>query len=230
MADFLTAHNKTMGTEGGYANNPADAGGETYKGIARKFWHRWAGWPVVDQVKKTMTKQPPYGSGAYFNWAKALNKLLAANLTLQKHVLTFYMVNFWDANRLGEINDQAVAEWTYDHIVNAGARGAMWLQLAACVKADGGIGPATIAAVNACDPSQLLARCEDIAAAYRLDKAAANPSQIQFLTSWLTRDGQPAAIIAQVKKAAADGVLDAQEVATLKTAMDPTQHGPKATA
>lgn len=38
MADFDKAHLEVMGNEGGYANNPVDAGGETYKGIARKFW------------------------------------------------------------------------------------------------------------------------------------------------------------------------------------------------
>lgn len=222
MAEFLTAHNKTMGNEGGYANNPADAGGETYKGIARKFWPKWGGWAFIDQTKKGMTAQPHYGTGAYFNWVKTLNKTLAANLTLQKHVLTFYAANFWDPNHLGEIVDQTVAEWTYDHIVNAGARGAMWLQLAASCKPDGAIGPKTIAAVNATDPAHLLERCEDVAGAYRLDKAEANPSQIQFLTSWLRRDGQPESIIAMVRRAAADGKLDSTEVATLKAAMAAT--------
>lgn len=222
MSDFITAHNKTMGNEGGYANNPADAGGETYKGIARKFWPRWGGWPLIDQAKKNMAAQPTYGTSSYFNWAKALNKVLAANLTLQKHVLTFYAANFWDANHLGEIADQAVAEWTYDHIVNAGARGAMWLQLAASCKPDGAIGAQTITAVNAADPAALLARAKDIAAAYRLDKAAAKPTQIQFLSSWLERDGQPESIIAMVRHAAADGKLDGAEVAQLKTAMEAT--------
>ncbi|RYD50653.1 MAG: hypothetical protein EOP52_13405, partial [Sphingobacteriales bacterium] len=35
MADFLTAYKRTAVAEGGYANDPDDLGGETYKGIAR---------------------------------------------------------------------------------------------------------------------------------------------------------------------------------------------------
>lgn len=219
MAEFLTAHQKTMGNEGGYANNPDDAGGETYKGAARKMHPKWAGWAIIDQAKKSMTAQPPYGTGSYFNWVRALNKILAANLILQKYVLTFYDGNFWTPNRLGEIVSQQVAEWAYDHLVNAGARGAIWLQLAAAVTPDGDIGAKTITAINSMEPVYLLERCEDIAGAYRLDKAAKCPSQIQFMSSWLTRDGQPPEIIALVKKAAADGHLDAREVADLKAAM-----------
>lgn len=220
MAVFEPAYKKTNNTEGGYANNPADAGGETYKGIARKMHPKWAGWKYVDGVKALATVQPSYGTGSYFNWVKYLNAKLAELAQLQRAVLDFYRANFWDANRLGEILNQDVAEWVYDHVVNAGARGAMWIQLAAQVKPDGGIGIKSLAAINAANPVDLLNRAEDIAGAYRLDRAAAKPSQIQFLTSWLTRDGQPPTIIAMVKKAASDGLLDVTEVATLKSAMD----------
>ena len=203
MSEFAPADAKTRRTEGGYANNRADAGGETYAGIARHFWPHWPGWKLIDAAK----------SRADFPGC------LKDNAELQQLVTAFYQTNFWSANRLGEINDQPLADWTYDHIVNAGARGTMWLQLAAGCTPDGDIGPKTIAAVNAADPGAILSRCEDIAGAYRLDRAAKDPSQIQFLTSWLTRDGQPPEIIAIVRQAAADGHLDAKEVADLKAAM-----------
>jgi lysozyme family protein len=222
MAEFQPAYTKTNATEGGYANNPADAGGETYKGIARKMHPKWPGWKYIDGVKALATAQPPYGTGSYYNWAKYLNGKLAALPQLQSAVSSFYKTDFWDANRLGEIANQDVSEWVYDHVVNAGARGMMWIQLAASVKPDGELGRVSIAAINAADPVELLNRAEDIAGAYRLDRAAAKPSQIQFLTSWLDRDGQPASIVAMVKKAASDGLLDATEVATLKTAMAAT--------
>lgn len=95
----------------------------------------------------------------------------------------------------------------------------MWAQLAAQVKPDGKLGAVSIAAINTADPAGLLGRMEDIAGAYRLDRANDNPSQIQFLTSWLRRDGQPDSIIAMVKQAAKDGRLDDSEVVTLKAAM-----------
>lgn len=220
MPDFLKIHAGTMGEEGNYANNPNDAGGETYKGIARKFWPNWPGWKYIDGVKVLTTNQPVYGTGAYAAWVKYLNFKLAQLLQLQQAVISFYKTNFWDANRLDEISSAPVAAWIYDHVVNAGARGAMWAQLAAQVKPDGQLGPVSIAAINAADPVQLLSRMGDIAAAYRLDRAHDNPSQIPFLTSWLRRDGQPNAIIAMVQAAARDGKLDDSEVVKIKAAME----------
>lgn len=215
MADFNAAHAKVMGNEGGYANNPADTGGETYKGIARKFWPNWGGWKYVDGVKANTVPQPAYGTSAYRNYAAYLDKCLAALTSLQQMVLDFYKANFWDKYRLSEVNDQAVATWLYDHVVNGGARGAKWLQEAAGVTADGAIGPATIAAVNGADPATLLQDAEDVAAFYRLDRAAADSSQIQFLPSWLRRDGVSREEIDRVMQAARDGLTYA-EVAGLK--------------
>ena len=38
MANFEEAYKKTSDFEGGYVNDEDDAGGETYRGIARNFW------------------------------------------------------------------------------------------------------------------------------------------------------------------------------------------------
>lgn len=217
---FPKIHAATMGNEGGYANNPADVGGETYKGIARTYWPKWQGWRLVDGVKALLTPQPHYGTESYRNWVKYLNGKLAELNQLQAAVVEFYRVNFWQAHRLGEISDKAAAKWIYDHVVNAGARGIMWAQLAARVTPDGLVGPATLAAINGADPAVILERMEDIAGAYRLDRAHDNPSQIQFLVGWLRRDGQPEEIIALVRQAAADGRLDDSEVARIKAAME----------
>lgn len=220
MSDFSAIHTATMGNEGNYANNPADVGGETYKGIARKYWPKWQGWKLIDGVKALLTAQPYYGTDAYRNWVKHLNLKLSELIQLQRLVVSFYETNFWRANRLDQITNSQVAAWIYDHVVNAGARGVMWAQLAARVTPDGSVGPATLAAINGADPAVLLERMEDIAGAFRLDKAHDNPSQIQFLVGWLRRDGQPEEVIALVRQAAADGRLDDSEVARIKTAMD----------
>lgn len=215
MADFQKAHLEVMGNEGGYANNPADTGGETYKGIARKFHPTWPGWKMVDDLKRSLPVQPAYGGYGYREWAKKLNGLAEKCDALQRLVLDFYRSNFWNAYRCGEIVNQRVAAWLYDHVVNGGARGAQWLQEAAGVTADGAIGPKSIAAINAADPVKLLQEAKDVAAFYRLDRAAANPSQVQFLPSWLRRDGVSAEEIRQVMQAAKDGLTYA-EVAGLK--------------
>jgi lysozyme family protein len=189
MADFLIAHKKTMGAEGGYSKNPHDHGGETYKGIARAFWGNWPGWVIIDQVLKSTTDQPIYGTGAYRNWVKYLNATLANHTALQTRVLEFYKANFWGPSRLDQVEDQRVADWIYDHAVNGGARGIKWIQEAAGVEADGSIGAKTIAAINAADPDALLDKATGIAVKYRLAKVAAEPDQRQFLHSWLARDG-----------------------------------------
>jgi lysozyme family protein len=195
MAYFLIAHKLTMGAEGGYANNPSDHGGETYKGIARAFWGKWPGWQIVDAYKAKRLAQPPYGTAAYALWVKLLNRDLANDPTLQQSVLNFYQENFWVANHLNEVIDQDVANWLYNHMVNGGARGAQWIQAAAGVAPDGSIGPKTIAAINAANPAELLDKAMDNAVAYRLAKVRQEPDQRQFLRSWLARDGVCAAKI-----------------------------------
>ena len=215
MADFDIAHIKTMGNEGGYANNPADAGGEAYKGISRKYWAQWRGWAIIDRVKAALLKPPVYDSTEYRHWVEYCNSLLAKKTGLQELVFSFYRVTFWDSQRLGEIADQMLANWAYDHHVNAGGRGIKWLQEAAGVTADGHIGVKSLAAINAIIPAVLLAHAEDVAAFYRLDRAEADPSQLQFLPSWLRRDGVSDDEIKQVIQVAKDGLTYA-EVATLK--------------
>lgn len=222
MPDFITIHNATMKIEGGYANNPADPGGETYKGIARKSHPAWSGWKYIDGVKALTTAMPHYGTTSYKNWVAYLNGKLAQLNQLQAAVVDFYRANFWAANRLGEIANEDVAAWIYDHIVNGGKRGVIWAQLAARVTPDGKMGPKTIAAINETDPGQLLRRMEDIAGVHRLDRAHDNPSQIQFLVGWLRRDGQPESIIALVRAAARDGIIDCAEVASINAAMEAT--------
>ena len=51
MADFEKAFINTMGYEGGYVYDPDDAGGETYKGISRRYHPSWPGWRIIDKVK-----------------------------------------------------------------------------------------------------------------------------------------------------------------------------------
>jgi lysozyme family protein len=51
MADFKQAHSIVMNNEGGYANDPSDRGGETYKGISRNNFPNWKGWKLIDLHK-----------------------------------------------------------------------------------------------------------------------------------------------------------------------------------
>lgn len=211
MAVFEIADKLTRRNEGGYANNPADAGGETYKGVARKFHGHLPMWQIIDRVKAAN----PLAR------AKELNAKLEGIPELQQQIESFYRSTFWDANKLSLITSQPVANWIYDHCVNADTRGEKWAQEAAGVKIDGQIGPVTIAAINAMDPSKFLQEAEDVAAFYRLDRALANSSQIQFLPSWLRRDGVSDDEIREVMAMAKNG-LTMDEVKTLKGLIEAT--------
>lgn len=171
MADFKTAYDITGHNEGGYANNPNDHGGETYCGIARKFWDNWHGWPIIDSFKG----QPKFIS------------IVNSSLQLQDLVRAFYKANFWDVNKLDKINDQQVANNVYDCGVNMGTVvAAKYLQRAAGVIDDGIIGSKTIAAVNEDSPEIIFGSLNKMREdRYRV--LASKPGQSQFLKSWLGR-------------------------------------------
>lgn len=186
MADFLTAHKEVMSNEGGYANNPSDRGGETYKGIARNFWGKWGGWKYIDGAKGCMLKQPVYGSSEYRNWVRFLDSQLVNINVLQQLVLDFYKANFW--KNLGQINNQPLATWIYDKDVNTGSMGSRWLQESLQVTVDGMVGPKTISAANQADPVALLEEMKGRATIYYL-LLAQKPHQAGFWKSWIARVG-----------------------------------------
>ena len=222
MAIFEIADKIRKANEGGWVHNGNDVGGETAFGWSRKFWPDLQIWKIIDNYKKKFVPQPQYGTASYKSWSRIFNGVLLKDTRLMRLVDQAFKDGFWTAYRLEEIENQEVANWLYDHAVNAGGRGIRWMQLAARVTPDGVIGPNTIRAINAADPEKLIERAADIAGAYRLDRAHDNPSQISFLMSWLTRDGQPESILEHVRQLSRDGELDKEEVALLKNEMEET--------
>lgn len=105
MANFIIAYKKTGGWEGGWNIVSGDRGGETYKGIARKFWPKWAGWKIIDEYKKTH---------------KLKNGDFIKDPVLDQMVLDFYKKEFWDVVGGDEIEHQPSANTLYDFGVNAG--------------------------------------------------------------------------------------------------------------
>lgn len=182
MAKFEIADKITGGNEGGYANNKADRGGETEAGIARNFWPNWPGWKHIDQYKA--------------DWEKSNKKLsLAAWINASVNVPTepvrdmiksFYKQNFWDVNKLDQINDQQLANTVYDFGVNSGTgRAAKFLQAAVGVTQDGKIGPQTLSAVNRLDAEVTHDKYNGAREAFY--RSIAKGNQAQFLKGWLSR-------------------------------------------
>lgn len=219
MANFDEAYRLMMGDEGEYANNPNDKGGPTYRGIAKNFWGHLPLWRRIEQILATVGVEPhfdPRPNSPYRLFVKKANKALSEDLQLQSDIQSFYMKNFWNPYRLGEVNSQRVANWIFNHIVNGGGQGVKWVQLAVGVTVDGAIGSKTISAINAHDPDKLFTRLKEIASVYRIDKVAKDGSQISFLPSWLRRDGATEDEMQEVLRTIKDGKLTNQEVAFLK--------------
>jgi lysozyme family protein len=146
LANFYEAYQITKKHEGGYVNDKDDVGGETYKGISRRYHPSWPGWRIVD---------------AYKGKSDFLNKIYSDE-KLEELVIGFYKEHFWDVNLLDEVSSQSVANEMFDTGVNMGVgRAAKFLQKALNVLnkngrlypdlvEDGVIGSGTLRALNAC--------------------------------------------------------------------------------
>lgn len=142
MADFNPAFAATMKVEGGYVNDPQDPGGETYKGVARKFNSKWEGWIIIDMAKQ----------------AGNFPANLDSNVSLQEKIKTFYEINYWDKVRGDDITNQDIAESIFDFAVNAGTIASSKLaQITVKAEPDGVIGPVTLQKINAEEPRVFLA-------------------------------------------------------------------------
>jgi lysozyme family protein len=142
MADFKTALALILKNEGGYGFDKDDPGGETYKGIARNMNGKWPGWVTIDLLKRD-SKFP---------------NTLENNTALQDSVAQFYEANYWNKVQGDTITSQLVANSIFDFAVNAGVGTSSSLaQLVVGAKADGVIGPASVAAINAFDAELFLA-------------------------------------------------------------------------
>src|SRR5690606_24039450 len=130
MASFKTAYEKYIKPwEGGYAFVSGDKGGETYAGIARNFHPDWSGWSYIDNVKKTRS-------------IKRNEHFPDLDLQVEK-----FFRDFWNTQRLSEIDSQDVANIIYDFYVNSEKSAIKVVQRLVGVQQDGLIGPKTLEAI-----------------------------------------------------------------------------------
>lgn len=128
MANYNIAYNKVIKVEGGYVNDPDDAGGETYMGISRKFNPNAKFWKVIDEIKsinKNITN-------------KEMNAILKKNNSIIGEIKNIYKNKYWDKLYLDNLNSQKIAEELFDTAVNMGVSVAIKiLQNSLRVKTDG---------------------------------------------------------------------------------------------
>ena len=128
-ANFDAALKAILHHEGGFVNHPADPGGMTNLGVTKKVWEEWVGHPVDEKVMRGLTP---------------------------KIVGPMYRVKYWDKVR-GDDLPEGVDYCVFDAAVNSGpGRAVKWLQGCVGVEQDGGIGPKTLAAVAAFNPTELV--------------------------------------------------------------------------
>ena len=120
MADFNTAINPVLQSEGGYVDDPDDKGGETICGISRVHHPDWQGWEKVDGMKE----------------ARNININEMINIFFQNGegsalIRDFYITNYWSKIRGNDIEDQNLADKLLDVAINLGyKRAAKFLQRA----------------------------------------------------------------------------------------------------
>lgn len=175
MANFSTALARTLQFEGGYSNTPGDAGGETYKGIARNEHPEWDGWVIVDSLKAQ----------------SGFPGSLSGNLALQQSVNRFYQTKFW---KYDNINDQEVANVLFDAGVNLNVPPAVKAMQTALkvffsgpIVVDGIYGPKTEDFVNGAPTESLVAEFRTQWALHYVDIIVAKPADRQFGHSWFHR-------------------------------------------
>ncbi|MEH0157368.1 glycosyl hydrolase 108 family protein [Limibacter armeniacum] len=180
MTTFEYIFNKTMSHEGYYANVAQDRGGETYRGIARKYWPNWEGWKIVDQEKRN-------------NGGSLPHNYRIVDATLDKLVLSFFKTHYWEKPLFDKVRDKQLAGLLFDFYVNSSSSAIRVVQdtlnkhFGQMLKVDGVMGNNTLAAINAVNGYMLFNQLVEERKAFYQRIVAANPSQSVFLKGWLAR-------------------------------------------
>lgn len=147
--------------EGGFVNDPADAGGATMKGVTlatfRKFYGPQMG---IEDLKRITDEQ----------W------------------LHIFKTGYWDKCGADKILSQSVANALVDWAYNSGmATAAKAVQKIAGVTMDGMIGNQTITAINSWNARKLFDAIKSARIQFIENIVKNKPSQGKFLKGWMNR-------------------------------------------
>jgi lysozyme family protein len=179
--DFDAALKLVLQYEGGYADDPDDPGGETYKGITRRDHSKWGGWAIVDANKDR----------------QGFPRNLESDARLQALVAEVYKELYWLKNHCDQL-PAGLNLVVFDTAVNMGGgkagrflqQGINKLMGSEAVAVDGAIGSLTVNAVKALSPEQqkqLCSTCLELRANNYHDIVAARPASKKYLKGWLNR-------------------------------------------
>lgn len=183
MADFDKALAVLLADEGGWSDNPADTGGETFRGISRVNWPNWEGWSLIDVAKKSFPD---------------CKSRIMSDPVLTQHVSDFYRKEFWNP-LYDHINSQELATKLFDEDVNDGVvpmvrilQETIGKLCAGPVVADGVFGERTLDFVNGAITNFGEERVMDelrirVAVHYAKCYGKNTATQEQFLYGWMRR-------------------------------------------
>jgi lysozyme family protein len=158
--NFENAFDHVMQSEGGYVNDPHDAGGETNLGVTKGSWSNYLGRPIADGEMKALTKDV---------------------------VKPFYKKMYWDKMHC-DVLPNGLDYAAFDFAVNAGVgQASKFIQRTVGAKDDGSIGPATLAMVEKADPRMLLLGFTNQKVNFYRGLVEKNATQEKFLKGWLAR-------------------------------------------
>jgi lysozyme family protein len=152
-----------------------DAGGETLAGVARASNPQWAGWTIVDQRK------------AEPGFPQNLNLDLPVNAELKRLVFEVYGEKYWDRFHCGELPpglDFCMLDAAVQHLPKTAVS---LLQSAVGAQADGGLGPATLAAAQRADRKTALSAYFVARAGLYADLITADSRKSRFRNTWFRR-------------------------------------------
>ena len=166
MADVMTLAPFILSFEGGFVNDPDDAGGATNKGVTLATWRK------VGYDKD--------GDGDIdVSDLKLISDAEAVDAVLRPHS--------WDRWKAGQIESQSLANILVDWVWGSGKHGIVIPQRMLGVTADGVVGPKTLAALNATDHQAFFNEIKKEREAFFRRIVEAKPTQKKFLKGWLRR-------------------------------------------
>lgn len=131
MSGFSAAYEFISRWEGGFVDHPADPGGMTIGGIARKFNPHWQGWEIVDRLLDQGKRPSP-------------NHPL-----LKPLIIKTYRTRYWEPVE-ADLVQEPIDLLLFDAAVQHGPKAAIRMaQRAAKVTDDGVLGPVTRRALRA---------------------------------------------------------------------------------
>lgn len=164
----------TLKHESGYVNDPADKGGETYRGVSRNANPHWEGWKLLERHK-------PLSKGDIVN-----------NPALNAAIADLYWNKYFAENGFDKLDSLLVATQLFDFAVHGGYN-AKRLQerlneeFKTSLVVDGNAGAKTFAAINSIAPVLLSASILEWRAE-RFKRIIANdPTQQRFEKGWNNR-------------------------------------------